>query len=95
MGPFVVLAIALAAVALGAAMVAVRQLLAQVAGLRAAAGTAAGQVRPIVDELTEELAVTSTEVEAVQAAVARGRAAAPIRTAPDAEPSATAFEPLY
>lgn len=95
MGALVVLAIAVAAVALGAAVVAGRLLWDQVRRLRATAAAAAGRVSPIVAELTEELAVTATEAEAVQAAVAGGRARTPIRGTPDAEPFPTAREPLY
>lgn len=95
MGALVVLAIAVAAAALGAAVVAGRLLWAQVRRLRAAAASAAGRVSPIVAELTEELAVTAIEAEAVQAAATGRRAPTPIRGARDAEPFPAAREPLY
>ena len=72
MGSFVVLAIALAAVALGAVVVTGRLLFQHVRALTAATRAVSGRVQPLVDDLTAELAVLQTEVEAVQAAVARG-----------------------
>jgi hypothetical protein len=64
--PFVLLALALAAVALGAAAVAVRQLLLAGRKLRAAAQGAVERFSPLVEELQAEVAVTSTEAEALQ-----------------------------
>jgi len=93
-GPAVVLAIALAAAALGAVIVAGRLLWRQVRRARADLAAIAGRVTPLVQELTEELAVTSTEAEAVRTALSR-RDATPIRAVPRAEPSRTPAESLY
>lgn len=66
MAPFVLLALALAAVALGAAAVAVRQLLLAGRKLTAAARGAVERFSPLVEELQAEIAVSSTEAEALQ-----------------------------
>lgn len=68
---FVILAIALAVVALGTALVAGRHLWMTVRELRNAVGTAHARLTPLADELQAESAVTATEVERLQAAATR------------------------
>lgn len=74
MAPLAVLAIALAVVALGAAAMAGVQALRGVRTLREAVTAATGRISPLVTDLQAELAVLSTEAEAVSAAAARVRA---------------------
>lgn len=80
MAPFVLLALALAAVAVGAVVVGVRQLLTGVRKLRGAVQAGNDRFAPLLAELQAEVAVSSTEVEVLQERVAalqagRGRAA--------------------
>ena len=81
MAPFVLLALALAVVALGAAAVAALQLRRGVRRLRAGVDQVTQQVRPLIDELSAEAAVAGTEVEALQrriAALQQDRSAAAV-----------------
>lgn len=70
MGPMVVLSLALAVGVTAAAGLAVLQVLKAVGtdGLGGAVKTAEQRLRPLADELRDELAITSAEVEAVTAA---------------------------
>ncbi len=74
MAPLAVLAIALAVVALGGAVVTGVQALRGVRRLRAAVTAATDRIAPLVADLQGELAVMGTEAEAVSAAAARVRA---------------------
>lgn len=64
--PFVVLALALAAVTVGAVAVGVRQLLAGLGKLRGAVTATGERFAPLLGELQAEVAVSSTEIEALQ-----------------------------
>ena len=70
MAPFVLLAIALAVAALGAVLVAVRQLLVGVKRLRGVVEATGTRVRPLLEELQNEAAVAATEVEALNERIA-------------------------
>lgn len=70
MAPFVLLALALAAAALGAVMVGMRQLLTGVRKLRGAVQATNERFAPLLAELQAEVAVSSTEVEVLQERVA-------------------------
>lgn len=63
---FVLVALALAAVALGAVLVAVRQVLLGLRRLDAAADGALSRILPLVEDLQSEVAVSATETEALQ-----------------------------
>lgn len=63
---FVLVALALAAVALGAVLVAARQVLLGLRRLNAAADGALGRILPLVEDLQSEVAVSATETEALQ-----------------------------
>jgi hypothetical protein len=63
---FVLLAVALAVVALGAAAVAARQLLVTTKRLRAVTQRTTERLRPLLDEIQAEIAVSATEADAVQ-----------------------------
>lgn len=65
------LAVALGVVGLGAVVVAGLQVRRVVGGLQTGVRNTSGRLRPLLDELQAEAAVTATEVEAVQASVAR------------------------
>ena len=80
MAPFVLLALALAAVALGTVVVGLRQFLAGGRKLSGAVKATRERFAPLLAELQAEVAVSSTEVEVLQERVAalqagRGRAA--------------------
>lgn len=85
MPPFVLLALALAAVALGAVLVAGRQVLLGVRRLRRAVEGANRRLAPLLTDLQTEAAVSATEVEALQERLAALRAS---RTGSRSEPLA-------
>lgn len=97
MSAFVLLALALAFVALGAAAVAGRQLYLAVRRLRAMTERTSALLTPLLDDLQAEVAVSTTEVEAVQERVAalqlsrRRRGGRPIRGDDWPEPQAAAI----
>lgn len=68
MAAVALLAVVLAVAALGAAAVAGLELRRQVGHLRAGVDAATGRLRPLVEEVTAEAAVTAIEVEAVRGA---------------------------
>jgi Sec-independent protein translocase protein TatA len=63
---FAVLAVALALMCLGLAVVAARRLKQQAQSLGKAVERVNGRLKPLTDELQSELAVTSTELEHLQ-----------------------------
>jgi hypothetical protein len=66
MPAFVLLALALGFVSLGAAAVAARQLWLGIRRLRAAVDRTGARLQPLLDDLQAEVAVSATEAEAVQ-----------------------------
>lgn len=70
MGPLVVLALALAVAAVGAAVLAALQLTKGARGLRAGVEATNSRLAPLLDELRAEAAVSATEAEAVQTSLA-------------------------
>jgi len=74
MAPLAVLALALAVVTLGAAVVAGMQAWRGVRKLRDTVTTVSQRITPLVTDLQAELAVLSTEAEAVAASAAKVRA---------------------
>ena len=67
---FVLLALALAVLTLGLVLVAVRQLLMAVGRLRTVMDATAQRLQPLRDDLQAEVAVASTEAEALQERIA-------------------------
>jgi hypothetical protein len=74
MSAMVVLALTLALFATGMVAVAVLLLLRAAKDLRTAVAGSVERLTPLADELRAESAVTSTEVEALQARLGEGRA---------------------
>lgn len=72
---FVLIALALAAVALGAVLVAARQVWLGLKRLDAATDRALARVLPLVEDLQSEVAVSATETEALQERLANLRRA--------------------
>lgn len=73
MSVFVVVALALAVMTAGVAVIAVLQVRSAATGLASAVSRAADALRPLAAELGEEVAVTGREVEALAAQKGAGR----------------------
>jgi hypothetical protein len=77
MGPFVVLAVALAALSTGVAVVAAVHLFRRMKRLTRAVEQAGARLTPLVEELQSEAAVTALEVEALQRRSEQSRSPGP------------------